>query len=173
MNSDVPDEHEFYFNGHIEVPNLKGDNCFESRADDYCPTEAGYEGGMLIDEQSIIVPGGLGQNRSSRLPVQQPGDPSMGSSSAAKIASARPTSNTVESESRPQQADELFPNSPTRQVNFQPAASSARRLGEGRASRSVRSGVESGTLIPSTAIRPGNDPQIVGEGVVVSQPTRR
>lgn len=171
MNSDLPDEHEFYFNGHIEVPNLKGDNCYDQRPDASCPSDASYQGGIMIDESSIIMPGGLGNTDPSRLPKQQRGDPAMIDRSTSRIASARsprPKESKADGSSR---ASVFQSASGARQTNYQ--QSPPYNQGQSYAGQGARSTVESGTLIPSRGVRPGSDPQIVGEGVIVSQPTYR
>lgn len=129
MNSDLPDEHEFYINGHIEVPNLKGDNCYQSGGD-CAPTDAAYQGESMIYEDSVIIPGGLGKNSSS---------PS-GAMATTRVASAPARSYAPQVQQR-----SITPTYP-------------------------RSKVESGTLLPATAVMPGASPEIVGQGVTVMQP---
>lgn len=130
-NSDVPDGHEFYFNGHIEVPNLKGDDCYQSGGECY-PSEATPQGGSVIYEDSTLLPGGLGMKAS------QPSS----STPVATIASSKVASTA--GQNAPQQRS-ISPTYP-------------------------RSRVESGTLLPASAVMPSVTPEVVGEGVTVMQP---
>lgn len=170
MNSDIPDEHEFYINGHIEVPNLKGDNCYEQRPDSSCSPNTSYEGGIMIDENAIIMPGGLGSTDPSRMPKQQRGDPAMIKGGHSRVASA-PIRNGGRSATNMPTPSRAPNDTTTRQTNYQQP--SMYRNGQSYVNRQAKSSVETGTLIPSSAVRPGSDPQIVGEGVIVSQPTNR
>ncbi|TWU03567.1 type II and III secretion system protein family protein [Neorhodopirellula pilleata] len=130
-NSDIPDEHEFYFNGHIEVPNLKGDDCHQSGGECY-PADVAPHGESMIYEDATILPGGLGKNvskPSATTPISN--------RQASRVAS-------VPQENQPQQRS-IKPTYP-------------------------RSRVESGTLLPASAVMPGAMPAVVGEGVTVMQP---
>ncbi|SMP54026.1 pilus assembly protein CpaC [Neorhodopirellula lusitana] len=155
MNSDMPDEHEFYINGHIEVPNLKGDNCNEQRSD-YCPSEASYQGGEVLMDSNVVMPGGVSQSGTA---------PSGSQALASRTANVARNPNAA-------------PNAGTRiaNVNHQQPTSQGRPTypQASRASGNYNSsGIESGTLLPSGAVTPGSDPMVVGEGVTVTQPAYR
>lgn len=145
-NSDVPDGHEFYFNGHIEVPNLKGDDCYRSGSECY-PAEAAYQGDSMIYEDSTILPGGLGKNApKSTDPADAPARPAPARPASTSPTSAAPVARvaSLPADNRPQQRS-ITPTYP-------------------------RSRIESGTLLPASAVQPGETPELVGEGVTVMQP---
>ncbi|EMI57411.1 bacterial type II/III secretion system protein [Rhodopirellula sallentina SM41] len=174
LNSDLPDDCEFYWNGHIEVPNLKSDNCQQEGA--ACvPAEAAYQGGYPggIQGGEVIMQGGYSKNGASKN----------GAGAATNNQQAAPTAaarQALAARQMPQQV--TAPKSGFEGGNLiePPAAQAAARVataprGSVPASYNQpanRSKFESGALLPAGAVTPTTQPKTVGQGVQVFTPNQ-
>ncbi|MCM2372803.1 type II and III secretion system protein family protein [Aporhodopirellula aestuarii] len=157
LNSDIPDDYEFYINGHIEVPNLKSDQCFQEGGG--CPpSEAAYQQG------GVIIQDGFSMNNNGGGPATKQDKP------APRLTQSTPTHQMpqqVRSEMGGYQGPSLI----------EPAATiAAAPRGSVPASYTQPTGAsrfESGALLPAGAVTPSSEPKSVGQGVSVSTPVYR
>ncbi|MEO9935445.1 type II and III secretion system protein family protein [Rhodopirellula bahusiensis] len=148
MNTHSPDDKEFYALGHIEVPNLKANDCYNENLQP--GIDGGYQGapiesGPMLHQPPIYqapmngVPG-------QAYPQGEIVDPTMSTPQASRNAPQRSMPN----------ASGYYP--PRTAQNTTPPANN--RFGAGE-------------LLPPNAIIPGPEPTKVADGVIVSQPEYR
>jgi len=192
LNSDVPDDYDFFFNGHIEVPNLKGDNCHEQGGDfapNGIPSDAMYHDGGYPAAQPgtsgpVIYEDGYSQKRNSPAANQAPGVREQQSAASSTQPRQSFAGRAMPQQMPPPQSglegsNLIEPGS----VGIQSArvASTPRRAAFDNSGRRGTAPAaynpsqqpnrfESGTLLPAGAVHPSNEPKFVGEGVSVVAP---
>jgi pilus assembly protein CpaC len=165
LNSDVPDDYEFFFNGHIEVPNLKTDQCYEDGG--ACETGDGmYHGSDAMYQNGQGHPGAEAIYEDGFSVNQPKGEAKPTAKPQPQQSYARgPMPQRVAPSSTGYQGPQLLEPTETR------VAKASRGSGFNRASYNSRS--EAGALLPAGAVVPSEKPQSVGEGVQVFYPTMR
>lgn len=178
LNSDSPDDKDFYINGHIEVPNLKGDQCDDCNPLVHQPLSPHYAptGGL---------PAGMHQPYSGETlaPTYAPASSVPGtitpSSPPAPAPSGGLESGTLLPDSTTTSPSDILPPGNLAEPQASNQSSSvgsafgrvARRLFPKRSSNSKPP--ESATILPSGHVVPGQQPETVGDGVTVSTPIYR
>jgi len=148
MNSHSPDDKEFYLYGHIEVPNLKANDCDNENLQP--GISGGFRGGPIepgpMMHQAPIYQDS--QNGAPELiyPQGEIVDPSMSTPQASRNMPQRAMPNP----------SGYYPQRTARNT----ASPANNRFGAGE-------------LLPPNAIVPGPQPTKVAEGVIVSQPDYR
>ncbi|KLU06525.1 Type II/IV secretion system secretin RcpA/CpaC, associated with Flp pilus assembly [Rhodopirellula islandica] len=148
MNTHSPDDKEFYALGHIEVPNLKANDCDNTNLQP--GITSGFRGGQIESGPMLHQPP-MYQSPMNGVPSQgyQEGqivDPMLPSPQASRSTPPRSTPNPA-GYYPPQMA-----RAPQRPAN--------NRFGAGE-------------LLPPGAIVPGPEPTKIADGVIVSQPEYR
>ncbi|MEM6364132.1 MAG: pilus assembly protein N-terminal domain-containing protein, partial [Planctomycetota bacterium] len=164
LNSDSPDNKELYCYGHIEVPNLKGDRCDQ---EGYCEGDCidhGLMGSPIMGEE-IISPSTVGPMTSESTSLESSSPPSV-------MYNNMPSASTNVPKSQIQTSEYATPSMPSRS-GTRPEHRISRSRQQSAQASSARKDFGAGDLIPPKAIRPGQDPTIVGEGVTVSVPSYR
>jgi len=165
LNSDSPDDCELYVHGHIEVPNLKSDECYMEGQ--HCGPD-GLMGdpmhrGMPPAGPTMVPPGAY-----ETVPAPAHGYPVDPSAATPTDANGRSRSAAFQSEQGPQRQTQRW-TSPT-EVD---RTTDVPRVASRRPTSGQSSGYESGKLLPANRVVPTKAPRIVGQGVSVSTPERR
>lgn len=150
LNSHSPDDKEFYAFGHIEVPNLKANDCYNENAQ---PGINGMIQGSPI-ESGPMIHNPPGYN----APMQMvPGQ-------------AYPQGEIVDPTLPSPQASLRTPNRTQANVAgyYQPQPNRQQPVSQRGNNR-----YEAGVLLPADAIVPSAEPKKVADGVIVSQPEYR
>ncbi len=163
LNSDVPDDYEFFFNGHIEVPNLKTDQCYEDGGA-RVPGDGMHHGSEAMYQGGQEHPGAEGIYQDG-FSVNQPKAETTPTAPPQQSYARGPMPQRVAPSTNGFQGPQLIEPTETR------VATAKRGSIFNRTSYNSRS--ESGALLPAGAVVPSEKPQTVGEGVQVFFPTTR
>jgi len=164
LNTDSPDDCELYVHGHIEVPNLKSDQCYlegQHCGPDGLMGEPIY--GMPPAGPTIVPPGGY---ESVPAPVyEQPLPPS--------AASPVDTDARQASTTRARRQDDVRQTKRWTKPATRNRSESIPQVASRGGTNQTFGRYESGKLLPANRVVPTKDPRIIGEGVSVSSPVRR